>query len=376
MKKRTALLSLLLAAALLLGFASAAGGDANDPLISLDYLQSVFRPQAEQAMQDRMEASGNMIYERTEDKWREAVAALGGESAAVPACAAEWTEACLKQNDLLSGVTGTMVMLLTGSVAAQFASGAVVDVTDGTELPSGTVMLPRHRYMVAEDTAATFTVISRTAVLDYCGGYRFSVSSGVPDYHAMASALKALSLFRGTDTGYGSGFDLEAAPSRMQALVMLIRLLGEEEEALACTSPAPFKDIVYGYWGRPYVAYAYEQGYTNGVEGNKFAPERTASEGMYVEFVLRALGYSDTTQTDVSTAAERAVEAGFLTPGEASALQSNDFLRADVVYLSWYALGVQICDETISLSDRLREAGVFTDTDYRAAAALVTSRRL
>ena len=51
MKKRTALLSILLAAALLAG-AAAAGGDAGDPLVSLDYLRSVFQSKAETAVKE------------------------------------------------------------------------------------------------------------------------------------------------------------------------------------------------------------------------------------------------------------------------------------------------------------------------------------
>ena len=374
MKKRAALLSILLAAALLLGYASAAGGDAGDPLVSLDYLRSVFLPKAETAAREKLDASGKTVYETAETKWRTAVA--GAEAATGSERAGTWTEARLKQGDVLSGLTGTQVNVLAGDVRAQFSSGAVIDVTDGTELASGTALKTRHRYMAAEDTIALFTVSSRTAVVYYCGDYHFTLSASAPDYSAMASALKALSLFKGTDTGYGGGFDLEVTPTRIQALIMLIRLLGEEDEALACTSPAPFKDISSGYWGRPYIAYACEKGYTNGVEDNKFAPDRSASEGMYVEFVLRALGYSDTTQTDVSTAADRALSAGVLTAGERAALRANDFLRADVVYLSWYALGVPLYGGALTLHEKLEAAGVFPAEAYVRAGTLVTSARL
>lgn len=374
MKKRSVLLSVMLAAALLLGYASAAGGDAGDPLISLEYLRSVFLPRAEAAVQEKLDASGAVVYETAETKWRGAVAAaeaaVGSERAGV------WTEARLKQGDVLSGLTGMQAAVLAGDVRAHFSSGAVVDVTDGTELMSGDALKARHRYMVAEDTVALFTVSSRTAVVDYCGDYRFALSASAPDYSAMASALKTLSLFKGTDTGYGGGFDLEEVPTRIQALIMLIRLLGEEDEALACTASAPFKDIAAGYWGRPYIAYAYEKGYTNGVEGGNFAPDRSASEGMYVEFVLRALGYSDTEQTDVSTAADRALSAGVLTAGERAALRANDFLRADIAYLSWYALGAPLPGGDLTLHEKLEAAGVFPAGAYERAGALVTSARL
>lgn len=373
MKKRAVLLSVLLAVALLLGYASAAGGDAGDPLVSLEYLRSVFLPKAEAAAQEKLDASGKTVYEAAEAKWRAAFA--GAETAVGSERADAWTEARLKQGDVLSGLTGMQVTVLAGEVLAQFSSGTVIDVTDGVELTSGAALTARHRCMVAEDTVALFTVSSRTAVVDYCGDYHFTFSSS-PDYSAMASALKALSLFKGTNTGYGGGFDLEATPTRIQALIMLIRLLGEEDEALACASPAPFTDIAADYWGRPYIAYASQKGYTNGVEDNKFAPDRAASEGMYVEFILRALGYSDTTQTDISTAADRALSAGVLTAGECAALRANGFLRADVAYLSWYALGAPLPGGELTLHERLEAAGVFPAEAYERAGALVTSARL
>lgn len=374
MKKRVVFLSVFLAAALLLGYASAAGGDAGDPLVSLEYLRSIFLPKAESAAQEKLDASGTAVYEAAEAKWRVAVA--GTEAAAGSERAGTWTEARLKQGDVLSGLTGTQVIVLAGDVRAQFSSGAVVDVTDGTELASGTALKTRHRYMVAEETTALFTVSSRTAVIDYCGDYHFTLSASAPDYSAMASALKTLSLFKGTDTGYGEGFDLEVSLTRIQALIMLIRLLGEEDKALACTSSAPFKDISAGYWGRPYIAYAYERGYTNGVEDNNFAPDRAASADMYVEYILRALGYSDTTQTDVSTAAERALSAGVLTAGERNALRADGFLRADAAYLSWYALSVPLPGGNLTLHEKLEAAGVFAAGAYERAGALVTSTRL
>lgn len=374
MKKRTLLISVFLIAALFLGYAAAAGGDAGDPLISLDYLQNVFAPKAESAAQEKLDASGKTAYDAAEAQWRAALAAT--EAVAGSERANSWTEARLKQGDILSGLTGTQVTLLAGGASAQFPSGAVIDVTDGTELPSGGELKARHRYMVAEDTTALFTVISRTAVVAYCGDYHFALSNATPDYNAMASALKTLTLFKGTDTGYGEGFDLEVTPTRIQALIMLIRMLGEEDAALACTSPAPFKDIPDDYWGRAYVAYAVEKGYTNGVEDNKFAPDRAANAGMYVEFVLRALGYSDTTQTDIRTAADRALTAGVITRGEKAVLEANGFLRADVAYLSWYALDVPVAANMQPLHQKLEAAGVFTSADYRSAMELVTSARL
>lgn len=124
-----------------------------------------------------------------------------------------WQETRLKEGDTLHGVTGTGVLLLAGRGRVTYESGAVVDVTTGAVVPSGTNLTANHRYLTAEDTTAAYTVTSETAVVDYQGQYAFSYSDR-PDYNAMAATLKSLHLFKGTFTGYGEGFDLEAAPTR------------------------------------------------------------------------------------------------------------------------------------------------------------------
>ena len=153
-----------------------------------------------------------------------------------------------------------------------YESGAVVDVTTGAVVPSGTNLTANHRYLTAEDTTAAYTVTSRNRGGGLSGAVRLLSYSDRPDYNAMAAALKSLHLFKGTFTGYGEGFDLEAAPTRLQALIMFIRVLGEEEQALAWSGTTPFKDIEKGSQAEHYVGYAYEKGYTNGYTATSFKP--------------------------------------------------------------------------------------------------------
>ena len=183
------------------------------------------------------------------------------------------------------------MLVLAGSGRVTFTGGAVVDVTTGTTVSSGTSLSVNHRYLVAEDTTAAFTVTSKTAVVDYQGPYAFRYS-GTTDYNAMAAALKTMHLFQGSFTGYGQGYDLEVAPTRMQALIMFIRVLGEEDEALAYTGTCPFKDVAAGSQSAKYAGYAYSKGYTNGYSADTFRPSQTVTASQFVEFILRALGYS------------------------------------------------------------------------------------
>lgn len=370
MKKRTIFLTLCLAACLLAG-AAASGGTVTDPLVSLSYLLGSFKQTAQQQIDEHVNVSPAASGQQALERWQNAVAVaeagIGVQHSPVAA------EERLKQDDALVGSTGLTVSLLAGEMQLRLSAGAVVDVTAGIEVADGASLVPLHRYVAAEDANAQFVVTSKTAVVTRSGTFGY-VRSSKPDQNAMADALKALGLFRGTNIGTGSGYELEREPARIEALIMLIRLLGEEEAALACTAEQPFSDVPD--WCARYVAYAYEKGYSNGVGGGRFGTNEPASAVIYTEFILRALGYSSTAQTDISDSPERALAVGILTEGECDALRTEPFLRADVVYLSWYALSASRSGAEETLHAALERIGVFTDAAYAEACALVKSERV
>lgn len=354
MKKRTLLPVLfLLLSGVCIYYAAATGGSSDDPLISLSYLNDTFT---------------NTVQQQID-------ALRSGAPASVATNADVWTEARLKSGDVLSGSTGTCVIPLAGGMTVSFSSGAVVDATSGAEVSSGADLAVRHRYLVAEDTAANFKVSGKTAVLDYQGPYSLSYSSAT-DYNAMAEALKTIHLFRGSLTGFGSGFDLEVSPTRLQALIMFIRLMGEEEDALAYTGSTPFTDIQSGSQPAQYVGYAYSKGYTNGYTKSTFRPSQKVNAYQYVEFVLRALGYSSTGTTDLTGTLDRAVSCGVLTAGEETVLARDTFLRANLVYISWYALDAQVSGVGQTLRQTLLSKGIFTENENSTAAGLISGSRI
>lgn len=358
MKKKIAL---ALAACLVLAAAALAAGDASDPLATLSYLAGTFSDTLDREIDQRLDASDEALQ-----------AQMAGSSSGT--ATSTWVETRLKSGDALLGQTGTSVLVLAGGVQAVYSGGAVVDVTAGTVLSSGGALVTGHRYLAAEDTAVTFTVTSKTAVIQYQGPYGFQYSSAV-DYNAMASALKTLHLFQGSATGYGQGFDLEVAPTRLQAIIMFIRVLGEEDEALAWTGTTPFTDIEVGSQAEKYVGYAYSKGYTNGYSATQFKPAGAVNAYQYTEFILRAMGYSSAANSNLADTLERAQSCGLLTAGEAAMLQKDPFLRAELVYISYYALET-VTPQGITLADALMEKGVFTQTELSQARSLVTGWRL
>lgn len=343
--------------------ALAAGGDLSDPLASLSYLTGIFTDTVNEQVEEKLDASDEDLLSGDLDNAMESAGSF----------TATWAEQRLKEGDVLTGTTGTSVLVLAGGASVTF-SGTVVDVTAGAAVASGTALTVNHRYLVAEDTSAAFTVTTKTAVVDYQGNYAFRYS-GATDYNAIAAALKTMNLFKGSYTGYGEGYDLEVAPTRLQALIMFIRVLGEEDAALAYAGSTPFTDIAAGSQSEKYVGYAYSRGYTNGYSATTFRPSQPVTASQYMEFILRALGYSSSGNTDLSGTMDNALLNGVITPGEYISLQSGTFLRADLAYVSYYALDARVAGSDLTLRDTLIGKGTFSAAQADAADALVTGTR-
>lgn len=343
----------LLLAAMVSSFAA---GGADDPLVSLSYLTGTFSKEFDRQLEQKLNESDTALLTNLRSE-------VVNESE--QGTAQNWTEQRIKRGDFLVGYPGTNVLMLAGSIRIDILSGSVVDITTGKEVPSGTFMDLRHRYLVTEETTASFEVTSRTAVINYQGDYLL-VYSGETDYTAISNALKHLGLFKGSNTGYGSGFDLEDMPTRLQAIIMFVRIMGEEEEALAWTKGTHFKDVTPGSLGEKYVGYAYSKGYTGGYSDGTFRPSQRTNARQYVEFVLRAMGYSSI-QPDLSQTMNRAVANGVLTQAEADLLQNETFLRADLAYVSFAALKAKLPNSQKTLSDQLQAKGVYTAQQWREA---------
>jgi len=172
-----------------------------------------------------------------------------------------------------------------------------------------------------------------------------------------AEALHALGLFR----GYGSGpdgnprFGLEDDSTRIQGMIMFLRLLGEYEEALESDYDCPFVDVTGDYY-RSIIAYAFAKGYTNGVSSTRFDPSGELSATMYLTFVLRALGYKAGEDFVWSAAWELTDELG-ITDGEFSTAD-DPFTRGSLVIVSLFALQQPIKGTDQTLIDVLIEAGI------------------
>lgn len=158
-----------------------------------------------------------------------------------------------------------------------------------------------------------------------------------------ADTLYALGLFKGTGTDADGKpiFDLDRAPTRAEAVTMLVRLLGKESEAKSGGWTTPFTDVAD--WAKPYVGYAYANGLTTGVGKGLFGGGRPVTAAQYLTFVLRALGYESGTDFSWDTAWTLTDALG-ITNGQYHAGTNNSFLRADAALVSVCALGAAAKD--------------------------------
>lgn len=169
-----------------------------------------------------------------------------------------------------------------------------------------------------------------------------------------ADILFDLGLFKGTSKGY----ELDQSPTRIQGIIMLIRLLGEESDALSYNATQPFGDVPA--WATHYVAYALAKGYTNGTSSRTFSPNATLDAKSYVTFVLRAMGYQDKNgDFSWSTALADSAKFGLMTNQSAGALSQSEINRGDMVDISCCALTMPMNGETITLAQKLVDEGVF-----------------
>lgn len=169
------------------------------------------------------------------------------------------------------------------------------------------------------------------------------------DFTPCADTLHSLGLFEGT----GNGYALDRTPTRAEAAVMLVRLLGKEADAKTLAYTAPFTDLAA--WEQPYIQYLYENGLTQGTSATAWSPEDKCDAQMYAAFLLRSLGYSDADgDFSYADAIETAENLGVYDP---AAIDTELFNRDDAAAASYTALAVSPKGEEGTLLDRLTEQG-------------------
>lgn len=176
-----------------------------------------------------------------------------------------------------------------------------------------------------------------------------ATTPGNSTYDDYANSLAPLGVFVGT----GSGYELNRAPTRIEGLVMLIRLLGVEDEAMAMKgSKIPFTDVPK--WASGYVAYAYNNDLSKGISTTKFGSANNMEAKAFVTFLLRSLNYRDAAgDFSYTNALSFANGINLLNDSTYSTLTSSGFLRAYVAKTAYDALKFHVKGTEVTLINKL-----------------------
>ncbi|WP_432662432.1 hypothetical protein R9X47_18060 [Wukongibacter baidiensis] len=168
-----------------------------------------------------------------------------------------------------------------------------------------------------------------------------------------AYQLKVIGLLQGSN----DGFNLDKEVTRIDATVMIVRLFGKESLAKQEKFPHSFLDVPY--WASDYVGYSYAKGLCKGISNTSFGSEDKITLSQYIIFVLRSLGYDDKKgDFEPTKAVDKAKELGLIDEDEINRMTNrSNFIRDDMIGISFNALKVPLKDSDLTLIDKLIEEG-------------------
>lgn len=309
MKKR--MLSLVLAGGTLLALACGAYAlSSGDSLISLSYLRDTVIPdavsQGEQAAGDRLQETYDQAKD-TLDALQQGY--LGQTSGFSGSYSATLQPQSWNGGDKVELHTGSGLLMLSGTAAVTH-TGAFIDITQGSEIPSGSRLTAGHRYLVGEDTSAIVTVNSGAAQMGVQGGYVYTDGGGsaIPFYDVSTQDWFYTQVCYAYENGLFSGVDASnfgpyQAMDRAMLMTVLYRLSGADEQELL-SADVSFDDVSDSAWYASYVKWGAAQGITAGTGPSTFGPELKVTREQIVvllhSFVRNYLGQAGDARADLS----------------------------------------------------------------------------
>ncbi|MFI3226185.1 MAG: hypothetical protein R3Y09_02135 [Clostridia bacterium] len=336
MKKKILTAAIFLTSFSLIVYAISAGGTQSDPIVTQSEVDSLLVEYIDDYLDGNLNAYTNPI-----------------ETSVSNLISSTTDRICFVENDIISLDMGDKIVVRSGTYTLS-GTGSVVNLSTGEEIINPTSLTFGVQYIVTENSNLTLTVTSLNSHIYIQGAYTYSNIYNV-QYVDYANALYDLSLFAGSNYGY----QLDRAATRIESLVMFIRLIGEEDEALAFTGTHNFTDV--DAWADQYVAYAYNMGYTNGMTATEFGSTRYVRDLDYYTFILRALEYEDDIDFTWATAYEKALEIGIVPTDFPS---YYELYRDHLVFVSYNALELKMDDHDYTLAEHLIDNGTISSQIY------------
>lgn len=329
------LLTGALAVIVLLGCVSAAfSASQSETLVSRSYLSGLFWNDLKATVKQEVDRDTSAFFTEAEIQARQAGSLSGS---------------FIVQNgvngDIVTGTVGSGLIWTSGSCVVR--SGALVDVTVGSEMAVGGALSVGHRYLAGTDV--TLTVASSAA--QWMAEGKWSTAAGDPTrlpftdvsqgawYHDDVVYVYQNGLFNGESP---TTFEPENKMERCMMTTVLHRLAG----APAVSYANLFRDIPDGQWYTKGTIWAGSLGVVTGVEPGRFDPSSNVTRQEIAVILYRyagQMGYNTSVTAPLSgfgdagavaswgsQAVSWAVGAGILGGSDGLLLPNGDATRAEV----------------------------------------------
>ena len=172
MKKhwKQAAAALVAVAVVLVGASAVAAGGSGDPLVTLSYLQNVFKPQVDTAVDQAVKANESALKAELNsaiDRWSEDIRRqIGNGTGSAGTSGSTFEVVTLSNGQTLTGEVGCEVMLRVGSATCVSSSSpGLIDTTSGGTLDNGGALTTNHLYMITIETRGVRATANTVKVL-------------------------------------------------------------------------------------------------------------------------------------------------------------------------------------------------------------------
>lgn len=321
------------ALALVMLVAGAYAASSNDSLISLSYLRDTFFPKAVQAGEEAADQALQNTYDDALDQLDAAAQETPSGIDQSGSYSDTLQPRVWSDGQTITLPTGSGFLMLEGSAGLSH-SGAVVDITSGTETAPGTALIPGHRYLV--DTSATVTVLSGEASIALQGSYTLTAgkSRHTPFYdvsqndwfYAPVGYVYERGLFAGMDQNH---FDPGGSMNRAMLLSVLYRQAGSPAQS----GGPSFADVPDGQWYSQAIRWGAANGVTSGTGADNFSPfaqvTREQTVTMMYNYAVQYRRLDPGTGADLSGYADMDLMNGWARPAMAWAVKNGIITGVD-----------------------------------------------
>ena len=252
-----------------------AAGSSDDPLISVSYLYQRFTEQLRKTLGSELTAR----LEETEQQLDSRLDQISLPTHIDGYFAPQFTWLDLEDGEVVELSPYASLILMQGEGKLMVLEGEVLDLNTGASVEDGSMLVGRHRYFAAEASTARVRIYGAgsSGVVD--GVYNTDKNSVLPTEERFLDVTDrywaAPYIWQLYEMGVVNGveayrFAPKALVTRSAFVTILGRLAGVDT---ALYTGSSFSDVRPETWYGPYVAWAAEQGITQGFGDGSFRPD-------------------------------------------------------------------------------------------------------